>query len=237
MINVICTTNFDELDTIKESVLKLGYKFKYKPLIEIEFVNLSEESIKQIKESSICIFQSKNAATHTSDHHDLYDKNKDYFAVGGFTAKSVERSIQVNCKHPKNNYSSKNLIEEYDFKNIEGKKIVILKGKGGLNIIRESLYEKNIVHEIETYKRKISSNAIGSDDFDDSSINVIISMSKDALKSICENHYEIIKSSDVVLIVPNKRFISEKVGVFKKVHTLKSLEYSDEIMSIIQNIL
>ena len=235
MINVICTSNFNELDQIRESVQKLGYKFKHKPLIEIELINLSKESVKRIIESNICIFQSKNAATHASEHHNLYNKDKDYYAVGGFTAKSVEASIQVDCKYPKNNYSSKNLIEEYDLKDIENKKIVVLKGEGGLQTIKESLEEKNIVHEIITYKRKINENAINPRDFDSESLNMIICMSQDALKSLCMNYYETIKNSDVILIVPNERFISENVRIFREVYTLKSLEYKKEILSIIQN--
>ena len=62
MINVICISNFDELESIKENVLKLGYKFKHKPYINVEFVSLSAESLRYIEESNVCIFQSKNAA-------------------------------------------------------------------------------------------------------------------------------------------------------------------------------
>ena len=60
-------------------------------------------------------------------------------------------------------------------------------------------------------------------------------MSQDALKSLCMNYYETIKNSDVILIVPNERFISENVRIFREVYTLKSLEYKKEILSIIQN--
>ena len=234
MINVICISNFNELDAIRESILELGHSFRHKPLIKIEFVDLSKKSLEHIKESNVCIFQSKNAATHASDYPDLYDENKDYYAVGGFTAKYVKASVQVDCKYPKKNYSSKDLIEEYGLKQIKGKKIVVLKGEGGLKIVKESLQEKNTVNEIITYKRTIDKNAISSEDFDHKLLNVIISMSQNALRSLCVNNCEIIKSNDVALIVPNKRFISEKVGIFKQVHILESLEYKEEILNIIR---
>ncbi len=234
MINVICISNFNELGAIRESILELGYNFKHRPLIKIEFVNLSKKSLEHIKESNVCIFQSKNATTHVSDYPDLYDNNKDYYAVGGFTAKSVKSSIQVDCRYPKKNYSSKDLIEEHGLKQIKGKKIVVLKGEGGLKIVKESLQEKNTVNEIITYKRTINKNAINSRDFDHKLLNVIISMSQDALRSLCANNYETIKSNDVALIVPNERFISGKVGIFKQVHILESLEYKEEILNIIR---
>ena len=109
-----------------------------------------------------------------------------------------------------------------------------MKGEGGLKIVKESLQEKNTVNEIITYKRTINKNAINSRDFDHKLLNVIISMSQDALRSLCANNYETIKSNDVALIVPNERFISGKVGIFKQVHILESLEYKEEILNIIR---
>jgi len=235
MINVICTSNFDELNSIKDSILKLGYKFKHKPIVEIEFINLSTESQNHIDESNVCIFQSKNAITHTKNYQHLFDKNKDYYAVGFFTARSVEESIQVNCKYPKNNYSSENLIKEYKLSKMHGKKVVIMRGERGLKTISESLKEKNIVNEVIAYKRIINKNVISFKDFDANTINVIISMSRDALKSLCENNDEYIKNRDTILIVPNKRFIDKKIKIFKKVHTLKSSDFRREILEIIRN--
>ena len=235
MINVICTSNFNELDSIKDGILRLGYKFKHKPIVEIEFIDLSTESQNLIIESNVCIFQSKNAITHAKTYRGLFDKNKDYYAVGLFTAKSVKESIQVNCKYPKNNYSSEDLIKEYKLNTMEGKKVVIMRGEGGLKIIRESLKKKNIVNEVIAYKRIINKNIINSKDFDANSINVIISMSQDALKSLCEKNDELIKNRNTILIVPNERFISEKIKIFKKIHTLKSSEFKREILDIIRN--
>lgn len=235
MINIICTSNFNELDSIKDGILRLGYKFKHKPIVEIKFIDLSLESQNHIDESNVCIFQSQNAIIHAKRHQNLFDKNKDYYAVGFFTAKSVEESIQVNCKYPKSNYSSEDLIKEYKLNTMEGKKVVIMRGERGLKKIRESLKEKNIVNEVITYKRIINKNIINSKDFDANSVNVIISMSRDALKSLCEKNDELIKNRDTILIVPNKRFINEKIKIFKKVHTLKSSEFKTEILDIIRN--
>ena len=235
MINVICISNFDELESIKENVLKLGYKFKHKPYINVEFVSLSVESLRYIEESNVCIFQSKNAAMSVENYRSSFNDLIDYFAVGIYTARSVEKSIQFNCRYPKNNYSSNDLIKEYEFNSIEGKKIVILKGEGGLATLRESLQEKNIVNEIITYKRIINKNIISDNDFDNNSKNVIISMSRDALKTLYINHYEIIESRDALLIIPSERFLDDKIKIFKEVYTLKSSEYKNEILSIIQS--
>ena len=235
MINVICTSNFDDLNSIRESVLKLGHEFKHKPIVDIELLSLSTESLNQIGESNICIFQSKNAAIQVKDHHSLFNKNKDYYAVGVFTAKSVETSIKVSCKYPKKNYSSKDLIEEYELKNMVDKKVVIFKGEGGLSTIRNELQKKNIVNEIITYKRIVNKNIIKSNDFKSGCTNIVISMSKDALNSLCDNHFEIIKTMDSILIVPNDRFINEKIKVFRKIYVLKSSQYKKEILNIIKS--
>ena len=112
MINVICLSNFDELESIRENVLKLGYKFKQKPYINVEFVSLSLDSLRNIEESNLCIFQSKNAVTSVKKYRNSFNDLIDYYAVGIYTAKSVERSLQFNCRYPKNNYSSNNLIKE-----------------------------------------------------------------------------------------------------------------------------
>jgi len=235
MINVICISSFNELESIKTSVLNLGYKFIHKPFINVEFVSLSTESLRYIEESNVCIFQSKNAAMSVKGYRNRFNDSTDYYAVGAFTAKSVKESIQLNCSYPKKNYSSNDLIKDYRFSNMKGKKIVILKGEGGLSIIRESLQEKNIVNEIIAYKRIINKNIIKAEDFDNNSKNVVICMSQDALKSLCDDYHEVIEGRDTILIIPSERFVSDEMKIFKEVYTLKSSDYKKEILSIIQN--
>lgn len=235
MINIICTSNFDGLESMRESVSMLGHKFKLKQLIEINHIEISMESLDHIRQSDVCIFQSKNATNQVKKFKDSFSKDKEYYAVGIFTAKSVEASINVNCKYPRDNYSSKDLIKEYKLDIMSGKEIVILKGNGGLSIIKESLKEKNIVKEIIVYERQIQKDIIDLEDFDGSVTNVIICMSQDALKSLCNHYNEIIKRNETFLIVPNDRFISDEIKIFDKVFTLKSTEYQKEILNIIQN--
>ena len=235
MINIICTSNFDGLESMQDSVSRLGHKFILKPLIEINHITISIESLDHIRQSDVCIFQSKNATNQLKEFKDSFSKDKEYYAVGVFTAKSVEASINVNCKYPKDNYSSKNLIKEYKLDIMSGKKIVILKGNGGLSIIKESLKEKNLVREIIVYEREIQKDIINSEDFVASARNVIICMSQDALKSLCNHYHEIIKRNETFLIVPNDRFMCDEIKIFNKVFTLKSSEYQKEILNIIQN--
>tara|TARA_Y100000766_G_scaffold254892_1_gene240577 strand:- start:3409 stop:4125 length:717 start_codon:yes stop_codon:yes gene_type:complete len=235
MINVICISSFNELESIKMSVMDLGYKLIHKPFINVEFVSLSAESLRYIEESNVCVFQSKNAAISVKGYRNRFNDSTDYYAVGIFTAKSVEESIQFNCNYPKKNYSSNDLIKDYGFSNMTGKKIVILKGEGGLSIIKESLQEKNTVNEIIAYKRIINKNIIKAEDFDDNSKNVVICMSQDALKSLCGDYHGVIEGRDTILIIPSERFVSDQVKIFKEVYTLKSSNYKEEIINIIQN--
>ena len=234
MSTIICTSNFDGLESIRESVSRLGHEFRLKQLIEINHIEISTESLDQIRRSDVCIFQSKNATYQVKKFIDLFSKDKKYYAVGIFTAKSVEASINVDCKYPRHNYSSKDLIKEYKLDAMSGKKIAILKGNGGLSIIKDTLKEKNIVKEIIVYEREIQKDVIKSEDFDGNAMNVIICMSKDALKSLCTRYHEMIKRNETFLIVPNDRFMCDEIKIFNKVFTLKSSEYQKEILNVIQ---
>ena len=236
MINVICTSNFDEMDSIQQSILDLGHKFKHKPIIKIDNITLSMESLIKIEKSNICIFQSKNTMNQLKSHQDLFNKSKTYYAVGVFTARSVETSINVNCKYPKKNFSSRDLVEEYKLDRLRNKRIVILKGKGGLSTIKESLEEKNVVDEILVYRRSIDIEIIDSKDFESNPINVVISMSQEALKLLCDNFHQIINNRNTVLIIPNERFVSKEISIFNKIFVLKSSEYKKEILNILKKI-
>ena len=102
--------------------MDLGHKFKHKPIIKIDNITLSMESLIKIEKSNICIFQSKNTMNQLKSHQDLFNKSKTYYAVGVFTARSVEKSINVDCKYPKKNFSSRDLVEEYKLDRLRNKK-------------------------------------------------------------------------------------------------------------------
>ena len=59
MINIICTSNFDGLESVKKGVSRLGHEFRLKQLIEINHIEISTESLDRLEESNMCIFQSK----------------------------------------------------------------------------------------------------------------------------------------------------------------------------------
>ena len=145
----------------------------------------------------------------------------------------IDKLNSLSLSYSQPNYEIEKIKSEKNELNNKKKEIE----KQNQELMREHKYlkEKNIVREIIVYEREIQKDIINSEDFVASARNVIICMSQDALKSLCNHYHEIIKRNETFLIVPNDRFMCDEIKIFNKVFTLKSSEYQKEILNIIQN--
>ena len=167
-------------------------------------------------------------------YKESFNKNSDYLAVGAYTAAPVEEIFNVKCRYPDNKYSSADLLKSKYLKNIEGKKIIILKGENGLSILHENLREKNDSHEILLYRRKMNKYLLMDKDFNDKYINIVVCMSNSVLNFLIDNFHNLISKLKVVLVVPNKRFLSDKTNVFYKTHIVEKIDNEAEYLNFFQ---
>ena len=77
-----------------------------------------------------------------------------YSSIGPTTQKALENEFNINVYCPKKTYDSKHLIKNKIFNNLQNKKVLIIRGEGGREVLKDMLEKKGAeVHYGECYIR------------------------------------------------------------------------------------
>jgi uroporphyrinogen-III synthase len=114
-----------------------------------------------------------------------------YSSIGPATQKSLENHFNINVHCPKEIYDSKNLIANKIFNNLQDKKVLIIRGEGGRETLKDKLEEKGAeVHYGESYIRNyllINLNQLQQETQNYNSIFLIISSYESAEHFLTQN--------------------------------------------------
>ena len=127
---------------------------------EIDFALFPAFEIKKskpialIEKYDVIIFISVNAVNFSEEYFDeLILSRSKVFAVGPVTANQLlQKKIKVDC-YPKTNASSEELIKMKECQNLLNAKVLIVRGKGGSEILKDKLSISNQVDYFEVYER------------------------------------------------------------------------------------
>ena len=102
----------------------------------------------------VIIFISVNAVNYAEEYFDqLFIDSVKIFAVGPVTANQlISKNIKVDC-YPKKNASSWELLKMKECQALSNKKILIVRGRGGSETLKNNLSFSNQVDYFEVYKR------------------------------------------------------------------------------------
>ena len=102
----------------------------------------------------VIIFISVNAVIYSEEYFSkLLAEPLKIFAVGPTTAKKlIDKGVKVDA-YPLENASSQELLEMQECGELTDKKILIVKGKGGSQTLKNSLKVMNQVDYLEVYRR------------------------------------------------------------------------------------
>ena len=151
-------TNLQLSDELKKSEIKL-LSF---PLTEIHPLNnyqIFDEVIKNIKTYQHIIFISTNAVHFFLERVKKLSlqipKNLIFSSIGPTTKLLLQKKLSVDVHFPIKTFDSEHLLKEKIYNNVEGQKILIIRGKGGRETLKNALEEKGgIVNYGECYVRK-----------------------------------------------------------------------------------
>ena len=127
---------------------------------EIDFALFPAFEIKKskpialIEKYDVIIFISVNAVNFSEEYFDeLIISRSKVFAVGPVTANQLlQKKIKVDC-YPKINASSEELLKMKDCQNLLNAKVLIVRGKGGSETLKDNLSTSNQVDYFEVYER------------------------------------------------------------------------------------
>ena len=151
-------TNVQLSDDLKNSEIKL-LSF---PLTEIHPLNnyqIFDGVIKNIKTYQHIIFISTNAVHFFLERVKKLSlqipKNLIFSSIGPSTKLLLQKYLSVDVHSPIKTFDSEHLLKEKIYNNVEGQKILIIRGEGGRETLKNALEEKGgIVNYGECYVRK-----------------------------------------------------------------------------------
>ncbi len=204
------------------------------PVILIKNIKPKKIDLENLKKSDLVIFTSPNSISSIADLlKPSVIKDKIIVSIGESTKEILESiKIKVNIV-PKINFSSESLLCEIKKNKISNKKIIIIKGTGGRNLLKSELSKNNYVFEdMNVYERNIPSNIdiIPTEVF--KNISHICITSVDILNNLITifNKFKLKISNNLIFIAGNKRIAVEIEKKFINNKVIVSLNPNDKEM-------
>jgi uroporphyrinogen-III synthase len=205
---------------------------------EIDFTLFPTFEIKKLKpivlsnKYDVIIFISVNAVNYAEEYFDqLLLTPLKVFAVGPATANQLKKkNIKVDC-YPKKNASSHELLKMKECQILSNNKILVIRGKGGSETLKNILGIKNQVDYLEIYERVqcelTFQHRKSFKTFLNYSNGVLMATSEESLVNIMRLVQSI--SVDFIQILQRKKIIvfSERLRVLAKDHGFKNIEVTE----------
>ena len=165
-LNVLVTRPVLQQQSLGEAIKSLGGKAIHFPLIDIvqlaktEDIKYLENKVRAIDDYQILIFVSANAAQFSKEWFTncavKIPEIIKVIAIGPTTARAVSDLFGCTVIHSDVGVTSEDLLSLPELEEIAGKKIGILRGKGGRELLAAELRERGaVVDYFEVYRRKI----------------------------------------------------------------------------------
>ena len=205
---------------------------------EIDFALFPAFEIKKskpialIEKYDVIIFISVNAVNFSEEYfEELIISRSKVFAVGPVTANQLlQKKIKVDC-YPKINASSEELLKMKDCQNLLNAKVLIVRGKGGSETLKDNLSNSNQVDYFEVYERVPCQLTMQHEEslrlFLSMPDGILMATSKESLDSILYLVQSI--SSNFIKTIKSKKIIvfSERLKVLAKEFGFKNIEITE----------
>ncbi|CAA0126303.1 Uroporphyrinogen-III synthase [Halioglobus japonicus] len=207
----------DAADTLCAAVEAAGYKAHSQPLIELnglpELPPALRHMVLDLDQYQHIIFISANAVRFgmeaVTDHWPQLPVGINWYAVGAATARGLEE-FGIHAVTPGSDMTSEGLLALPYLRNVEGQRVLIIKGEGGRHALRtELLHRGALVDELACYRRALPNLPEGSlaQRLEQWEIDVILLSSGEGLANLLLllSPAETTKLKAVGLIVPSGR--------------------------------
>tara|TARA_B100000795_G_scaffold108551_1_gene80149 strand:- start:41 stop:808 length:768 start_codon:yes stop_codon:yes gene_type:complete len=143
-----------------------------------------------------------------------------FSSIGPTTQKALENEFNINVYCPEKTYDSKHLIKNKIFNNIQNKKVLIIRGEGGREVLKDMLEKKGSeVHYGECYIRNyvpINLNKLQNEAKSYNSIFLIISSYESAKYFLTQNNAHNWDWLQSVNIIVNHSRIKDALSLISK---------------------
>lgn len=153
MFSVLVTRPAGRADSLLAGLDQRGIPYVYQPLITTQQVPLKSKDHQHLRDADLVIFVSVSAVTCLENQFDLTTLTQPLLAVGLTTASAVERASARLVLAPKDQ-RSEGLLALPDLAEVAGKKVVIVRGNAGRELIKTGLLARGAkVTYVQSYRR------------------------------------------------------------------------------------
>jgi uroporphyrinogen-III synthase len=151
--SVLITRPAGRADSLLDGLEQLGIPHAYQPLITTQQVAVKSRDQQLLLAADLVIFVSIAAVTCLETQCDLTKISAPVFAVGRTTAAAVQRATAGPVTAPADQ-RSEGLLALPELADVAGKHIVIVRGNGGRELIKQGLLARGAkVSYVQSYKR------------------------------------------------------------------------------------
>jgi len=238
---ILVTRPLAQVDKLQILLKEAGLDYALFPAFEIKKLMPKLPSASY----DVIIFISVNAVIYAHEYlPQLLARDQKIFAVGPTTAdKLMAVGVQVDA-HPKKNASSEALLELDECQSIINKRVLIVRGKGGVETLKNELESSNQVDYLEVYVRRvlgitelhqqsIERFMLGDDCVILANSNQTLSNTLSLVESINPNYLKRLKQYPLIVISERIKTFAQSLG-FEKVHIAPGLgdkEILNELLS------
>lgn len=152
-LKVVVTRPDGQNQDLSEALSTLGATVIKRPCITLESYTDNDLNL-DLGQLDAAIFISANAVHFGYSRMQALATPQQFFCVGSATANALHQQGVTAVLFPKQDFSSEGLLQLPALQSVKGKKIVIVRGRGGRELLYETLQARGaIVHYLETYQR------------------------------------------------------------------------------------
>ncbi|MGB1580845.1 MAG: uroporphyrinogen-III synthase [Nevskiales bacterium] len=233
---VIVTRPAHQADALCQALQDQGAETIRLPLIEIKPRNIPPLADTQAYDW--LIFTSPNAVYHGLAG--LGQLASQLAAVGAATARALQQAGLNKTLIPAADYSSEGLLACKELQQLNGQKILLIKGEGGRQLLTPSLRERGaVVHERLVYQRQGLSPDAATLNNAISRADSLIATSLEILQRLvdCCPAQALDQLQALQLVVPSERVVKRARGLgFKQVHCVESPLTESAIVQAVQRL-
>ncbi|AZZ96653.1 uroporphyrinogen-III synthase [Pseudoalteromonas sp. R3] len=123
------------------------------PVLELVKLPVSETELAPVTDADLLIFISQDAVHYLAQHQPNFSADCQFFAVGDKTAAAIEACFDRKACVPQQ-HDSEGLLALAALQQVEGKRVVVVKGRGGRTLISKMLKQRGaLVSHCVVYER------------------------------------------------------------------------------------
>ncbi|MCG8434310.1 MAG: uroporphyrinogen-III synthase [Gammaproteobacteria bacterium] len=218
-IGVLVTRPAGQAENLCSQIAQAGGKAHCFPTIEIHPVTVLPEPFRKGRNFDWLIVTSANAVAFGLP---ILEKAGDaaIVAVGPATADAAKRAGIRHVRIPDSGASSESVLAMPEFQDVSGKRILILRGRGGRELLSSSLQKRGAAVEYaEVYRREIPATDIAPllEEWQHGQIDIVTLTSADALRNLHtmlpDTHRRLLHTTPLVVTTPRMITLCQEYGV------------------------